>query len=64
MSQPGWQADFNDASNFLDLFRTGGGNNWGDYSNPAFDRMLECRAERSRHRQPRQEIGGGGSASS
>jgi oligopeptide transport system substrate-binding protein len=42
MSQPGWQADFNDASNFLDLFRTGGGNNWGGYSNPAFDRMLEA----------------------
>lgn len=40
LSQPGWQADFNDASNFLDLFRTGGGNNWGAYSNPAFDRML------------------------
>ncbi len=40
MSQPGWQADFNDASNFLDIFRTGGGNNWGNYSNPAFDRML------------------------
>ncbi|MGZ5930047.1 MAG: peptide ABC transporter substrate-binding protein [Rhizomicrobium sp.] len=42
MSQPGWQADFNDASNFLDIFRTGGGNNWGVYSNPAFDRMLEA----------------------
>lgn len=42
MAQPGWQADFNDASNFLDLFRTGGGNNWGAYSNPAFDRMLQA----------------------
>jgi oligopeptide transport system substrate-binding protein len=42
MSQPGWQADFDDASNFLDLFRTGGGNNWGNYSNPAFDHMLEA----------------------
>ena len=41
MAQPGWQADFNDASNFLDLFRTGGGNNWPAYSNPAFDRMLQ-----------------------
>jgi oligopeptide transport system substrate-binding protein len=41
MSQPGWQADFNDASNFLDIFRTGGGNNWSKYSNPAFDRMLD-----------------------
>ena len=41
MAQPGWQADFNDASNFLDLFRTGGGNNWAAYSNPAFDQMLQ-----------------------
>src|SRR6185437_14946504 len=42
LAQPGWQADFNDASNFLDLFITGGGNNWGGYSNPAFDRMLNA----------------------
>jgi oligopeptide transport system substrate-binding protein len=41
IAQSGWAADFNDASNFLDLFRTGGGNNWGEYSNPAFDAMLE-----------------------
>jgi oligopeptide transport system substrate-binding protein len=40
IAQSGWQADFNDASNFLDLYRTGGGNNWGEYSNPAFDKML------------------------
>lgn len=40
IAQPGWQADFDDASNFLDIFRTGGGNNWGNYSNPAFDRMM------------------------
>lgn len=42
ISQPGWQADFNDASNFLDIFRTGGGNNWGNYSDPAFDKMLDA----------------------
>lgn len=42
MAQPGWQADFNDASNFLDLFISGGGNNWGGYSNPEFDRMLNA----------------------
>ena len=41
MAQAGWSADFNDASNFLDLFRTGGGNNWGQYSNPAFDEALD-----------------------
>ncbi|MEP6829607.1 MAG: peptide ABC transporter substrate-binding protein [Rhizomicrobium sp.] len=42
MAQPGWQADFNDASNFLDLFLTGGGNNWGAYSNKEFDRVLNA----------------------
>ncbi len=42
MSQPGWQADFDDASNFLDLFRTGCGNNWGGYANPAYDAMLNA----------------------
>ncbi len=41
MAQPGWQGDFNDASNFLDLFRTGGGNNWGNYANPEFDRLFD-----------------------
>jgi len=40
--QAGWVADFNDASNFLDLFRTGGGNNWGQYSNPRFDALLDA----------------------
>jgi oligopeptide transport system substrate-binding protein len=38
----GWQADFSDASNFLDLYRTGSGNNWGEYSNPAFDAMMDA----------------------
>ncbi len=42
LSQPGWQADFNDASNFLDIFKTGGGNNWGNYSNPAFDNLMNA----------------------
>jgi oligopeptide transport system substrate-binding protein len=41
MAQAGWSADFNDASTFLDLFRTGGGNNWGEYSNPDFDAALD-----------------------
>jgi oligopeptide transport system substrate-binding protein len=35
-----WIADFNDASNFLDLLRTGGDNNYGNYSNPRFDALL------------------------
>jgi oligopeptide transport system substrate-binding protein len=42
---PGWQADFDDASNFLDIFRTNSGNNWGAYSNPAFDRALDAASE-------------------
>jgi oligopeptide transport system substrate-binding protein len=41
IAQSGWVADFNDASNFLDLYRTGSGNNWGEYSNPRFDAMLD-----------------------
>ena len=40
--QPGWQADFDDASNFLDIFVTGGGNNWSTYSSAPFDKMLNA----------------------
>jgi oligopeptide transport system substrate-binding protein len=39
-----WVADFNDATSFLDLLRTGAGNNYGLYSNPKFDALL-ARAE-------------------
>lgn len=42
IAQSGWIADFNDASTFLDLYRTGSGDNWGEYSNPAFDAMLKA----------------------
>ena len=38
--EAGWVADFNDAATFLELLQTGGGNNDGQYSSPAFDRML------------------------
>ena len=37
----GWIADYNDASNFLDVLRTGGGNNYGRYSNSKFDALLD-----------------------
>jgi oligopeptide transport system substrate-binding protein len=37
----GWVADFNDASNFLDLLRIGGGNNYGQYANPDYDALLD-----------------------
>lgn len=37
----GWVGDFNDATNFLELAMTGGGNNYGKYSNPKFDDLLD-----------------------
>jgi oligopeptide transport system substrate-binding protein len=36
-----WYADFNDASNFLDLLRSGAGNNYAGWRNMAFDRLME-----------------------
>jgi oligopeptide transport system substrate-binding protein len=36
-----WVADFNDPSNFLDLLRKGGGNNYGRYDNPKYDALLD-----------------------
>jgi oligopeptide transport system substrate-binding protein len=36
-----WIADFNDASNFLDLLRTTADNNYGGYSNPKFDALMD-----------------------
>jgi oligopeptide transport system substrate-binding protein len=41
-----WYADFNDASNFLDLLRSDAGNNYAGYRNAAFDRLMDrARAE-------------------
>ncbi|MEI9889132.1 MAG: peptide ABC transporter substrate-binding protein [Rhizomicrobium sp.] len=40
-----WFADFNDASNFLDLLRSDAGNNYGRYTNLAFDRLLDSAQE-------------------
>lgn len=41
-----WYADFNDASNFLDLLRSDAGNNYAGYRNVAFDRLMDrARAE-------------------
>ena len=39
-----WYADVNDASNFLDLLRSGAGNNYAGYRNPAFDRLMDLAA--------------------
>ena len=41
LASPLWIADFNDASNFLDLLRSGSGENYGAYNNPAFDALLD-----------------------
>jgi oligopeptide transport system substrate-binding protein len=43
----GWTADYNDASNFLDIFRQRSSNNDSGYVNPAYDRMLDSAAETS-----------------
>jgi len=37
-----WFADFNDASNFLDLLRHDSGNNNGGYDNPKFEAILNA----------------------
>ena len=37
----GYIADYPDASNFLDLLRTGNGNNYTGWSNPAYDALLD-----------------------
>ncbi len=36
----GWVADFADPLTFLGLFVTAGGNNWTNWSNPAYDRLI------------------------
>lgn len=36
-----WVADFNDATNFLDILRYKSGNNYGYYHNPAYDALLD-----------------------
>ncbi|MBU6299385.1 MAG: peptide ABC transporter substrate-binding protein [Alphaproteobacteria bacterium] len=41
IAAPSWIADFNDASNFLDLLRSGSGENYGAYSNPKYDALLD-----------------------
>jgi oligopeptide transport system substrate-binding protein len=41
IANPAWGADYNDASNFLDLLRTGNANNYGHYQNPNLDRLLD-----------------------
>lgn len=40
----GWVADFADPVTFLDLFVTGGGNNWTGWGDPAYDRLIAAAA--------------------
>jgi oligopeptide transport system substrate-binding protein len=43
----GWNADFNDASNFLDTFRAHSANNDPGYENPSFDALADQAAATS-----------------
>ncbi len=40
IARAGWIADYKDPSNFLDLCKTGAGNNYAVYSNPDYDKLL------------------------
>ena len=42
LASASWFADFNDASNFLDLLRHDSGNNASKYDNPKFDTTLDA----------------------
>jgi oligopeptide transport system substrate-binding protein len=44
LASANWYADFNDASNFLDLLRSDSGNNYAGYRNPRFDAALDAAA--------------------
>ena len=40
----GWAGDFADPATFLELFVTGGGNNWTGWGDPAYDREIQAAA--------------------
>jgi oligopeptide transport system substrate-binding protein len=40
IARAGWIADYKDPANFLDLCKTGTGNNYASYSNPDYDKLL------------------------
>ncbi len=40
VARAGWLADYNDADNFLNLLKSGVDYNYGRYSNPEFDRLM------------------------
>lgn len=41
LARIGWAADYNDATNFLDIFRSSSPNNHAHYLNPNFDMLLD-----------------------
>ena len=45
IARAGWIADYKDPANFLDLCKTGTGNNYGVYSNPDYDALLASAAK-------------------
>ena len=40
IARGGWIADYKDPANFLDLCKSGTGNNYGQYNNPEYDKLL------------------------
>ncbi|MDO4426729.1 MAG: ABC transporter substrate-binding protein [Moraxella sp.] len=41
IARGGWCADYNEASTFLNTFRSNNSSNYGKYNNPEFDRLLD-----------------------
>lgn len=41
VARAGWLADYNDPVNFLDLLKGGTSNNYGAYSSPEFDKLMD-----------------------
>ncbi len=55
VSRSRWVGDYNDPSSFLELFRTGGGNNQTGWSSPEYDRLND-QADRTLDPAARREI--------
>lgn len=45
VTRAGWQADYMDPGNYLDMFKTGAGNNDGLFSNKTYDELLNKAAK-------------------
>jgi oligopeptide transport system substrate-binding protein len=45
IARAGWIGDYPDPMTFADYFLTNGGNNWGKYSNPAYDKLVAIAQE-------------------